>query len=112
MLNRFDGIDLFLQVVESGSFARAAERLHLSRSAVGKSIARLESRLGVRLFQRTTRSQTLTTEGELLLEHAQRAHGEMESAQALLEKRQNRFYAGAYAYPCPYCLGVAAWHPY
>ena len=85
MLNRFDGIDLFLQVVESGSFARAAERLHLSRSAVGKSIARLESRLGVRLFQRTTRSQTLTAEGELLLEHAQRAHGEMESAQALLE---------------------------
>lgn len=85
MLNRFDGIDLFLQVVESGSFARAAERLHLSRSAVGKSIARLESRLGVRLFLRTTRSQTLTAEGSLLLEHAHRAHSEMEAAQALLE---------------------------
>jgi len=84
MLNRFDGIDLFLQVVESGSFARAAER-HLSRSAVGKSIARLESRLGVRLFLRTTRSQTLTAEGSLLLEHAHRAHSEMEAAQALLE---------------------------
>ena len=85
MLNRFDGIDLFLQVVESGSFARAAERLHLSRSAVCKSIARLESSLGVRLFLRTTRSQTLTAEGSLLLEHAHRAHSEMEAAQALLE---------------------------
>lgn len=84
-MNRFDGIDLFLQVVESGSFARAAERLHLSRSAVGKSIARLENRLGVRLFLRTTRSQTLTAEGELLLEHARRANDEIEAAQALLE---------------------------
>ena len=42
-------------------------RLHLSRSAVGKSIARLEQRLGVRLFQRTTRSLKLTDNGALFL---------------------------------------------
>ncbi|WP_287147465.1 LysR family transcriptional regulator [Aeromonas sp.] len=63
MANSLNGIDLFATVVEAGSFARAAERLHLTRSAVGKGIARLEQRLGVQLFHRTTRSQSLTEEG-------------------------------------------------
>lgn len=92
MHNRFDGIDVFVLVVESGSFAKAAERLHLSRSAVGKSIARLETRLGVKLFHRTTRSQTLTEDGALLLEHSLRAYQEMDAAQNLLEngKRELR----------------------
>lgn len=92
MYNRFDGIDIFVLVVESGSFAKAAERLHLTRSAVGKSIARLESRLGVKLFHRTTRSQTLTEDGALLFEHSQRAYQEIDAAQNLLEsgKRELR----------------------
>ncbi|BDC88285.1 MULTISPECIES: LysR family transcriptional regulator [Aeromonas] len=63
MANTLNGIDLFATVVEAGSFAQAAERLHLTRSAVGKGVARLELRLGVQLFHRTTRSQSLTEEG-------------------------------------------------
>jgi DNA-binding transcriptional LysR family regulator len=59
------GIPVFVAVVECGNFAKAAERLHVTRSAVGKTVARLEARLGSALFQRTTRSQTLTEEGEL-----------------------------------------------
>lgn len=59
------GIPVFVAVVECGNFAKAAERLHVTRSAVGKTVARLEARLGAALFQRTTRSQTLTEEGEL-----------------------------------------------
>ncbi|WP_434639179.1 LysR family transcriptional regulator [Klebsiella sp. I138] len=59
------GIPVFVAVVECGNFARAAERLHVTRSAVGKTIGRLEGRLGVALFQRTTRRQALTEEGEL-----------------------------------------------
>ncbi|MCS5932734.1 LysR family transcriptional regulator [Klebsiella pneumoniae subsp. pneumoniae] len=47
-----------------GNFASAAAILHVTRSAVGKTIARLEARLGVALFQRTTRRQLLTEEGE------------------------------------------------
>jgi len=50
----------FVQAVMAGSFAEAAERMQLTRSAVGKSIARLEHRLGVRLFHRTTRQLNLT----------------------------------------------------
>ena len=63
MTDRLDGVTTFVQVVESGSFALAAERLDMTRSAVGKAIARLEKRLGARLLQRTTRSQSLTDDG-------------------------------------------------
>ena len=62
--DRLNGIEAFVQAAEAGSFALAAERLRLTRSAVGKSIARLEARLGVRLFHRTTRQQSLTDDGQ------------------------------------------------
>ena len=80
-----DGISTFVQVVETGGFTPAAERLGLTRSAVGKAIARLESRLGVRLLQRTTRSQTLTEEGLLYYERCTRALKELDAAEADLE---------------------------
>ncbi|WP_039788450.1 LysR family transcriptional regulator [Herbaspirillum huttiense] len=83
-MDSFSGISVFIQAVEAGSFIRAAERLHVTRSAVGKSIARLEERLGVRLFQRNTRSQSLTAEGRAYYERCLRALEELESAQALV----------------------------
>ncbi|MEK1911217.1 MAG: LysR family transcriptional regulator, partial [Pseudomonas chlororaphis] len=52
---RLKGIDVFVCVAESGSFTAAAEKMHLTGSAVSKSIARLEGRLGTRLLHRTTR---------------------------------------------------------
>ena len=64
MSDKLHGVTTFVQVVESGSFALAAERMNLTRSAVGKVISRLESRLGVRLLHRTTRSQSLTEDIE------------------------------------------------
>lgn len=60
---RLKGIDLFVCVADSGSFTAAAERLNLTSSAVSKGIARLESRLNARLFQRTTRRLALTEAG-------------------------------------------------
>jgi len=85
MTDRFDGIQTFLQVVESGSLTLAAERLNLTRSAVGKALARLEARLGARLLQRTTRSQNLTAEGQAYYEHCLRAQAELELAESGLE---------------------------
>ncbi|OMQ23765.1 LysR family transcriptional regulator [Serratia oryzae] len=85
MTDRLSGISVFVTVVEAGSFALAASRLHLSRSAVGKTIARLEQRLGVRLFHRTTRSQSLTDDGALFYERSLRALAEIRAAEALLE---------------------------
>ena len=59
-------LSVLVSVVETGNFARAADALGLSPSGVSRAISRLEERLGVRLLHRTTRSVTLTDEGERL----------------------------------------------
>ncbi len=64
MDNRIGDMETFLAVTSRSSFALAAKALRLTPSAVSRSIARLEARLGVQLIQRTTRSLTLTPEGE------------------------------------------------
>lgn len=84
--DRLDGLDVFVAAAEAGSFARAGQRLHLSRSAVGKSIARLEDRLGTRLFQRTTRQQRLTPEGEVFYERCVRVMAELDAAEAEIQQ--------------------------
>lgn len=60
-------LSVLVSVVETGNFARAADALGLSPSGVSRAIGRLETRLGVRLLQRTTRSVHLTDEGERLV---------------------------------------------
>lgn len=60
----YAGVIAFIAVVDEGSFTRAADRLGVGRSAVSRSVQKLERHLGVRLFARTTRSTTLTGEGE------------------------------------------------
>ena len=83
--DNIEGIPVFVAAVEAGSFSRAAEQLALSRSAVGKTVARLEQRLGVSLFQRTTRSQSLTEEGEIYYERCLKAFNELRDVEALLD---------------------------
>lgn len=61
----YAGVVAFIAVVTEGSFARAADRLGIGRSAVSRSVQKLEDQLNVRLFTRTTRSTTLTREGDL-----------------------------------------------
>jgi DNA-binding transcriptional LysR family regulator len=85
MAEKLDGIDVFVQAVEAGSFSLAATRLHLTRSAVAKIIARLEQRLGTRLFHRTTRSQSLTEDGQAYYEHCLRALAELDAGEAALD---------------------------
>jgi DNA-binding transcriptional LysR family regulator len=83
-MDTLGGLDIFVLVAERLSFAEAGRRLGLSPSAVGKSISRLESRLGVRVFNRTTRQVSLTAEGELLLERARRIREEIDDLAAVL----------------------------
>jgi DNA-binding transcriptional LysR family regulator len=61
----YAGVVAFIAVVTEGSFARAADRLGIGRSAVSRSVQKLEDQLNVRLLLRTTRSTTLTREGDL-----------------------------------------------
>ncbi len=64
----YAGVMAFIAVAHEGSFSRAADRLGIGRSAVSRSVQKLEGQLGVRLFLRTTRSTSLTREGELFHE--------------------------------------------
>jgi DNA-binding transcriptional LysR family regulator len=67
MADIFDGMDVFMAVAETLSFRRAGDRLGVTRPAISQAIGRLETRVGVPLFQRTTRSVRLTAAGERLL---------------------------------------------
>ena len=66
-MESMSSIECFVRSAEAGSFSEAARRLGLTSAAVGKNVARLEAKLGVRLFQRSTRSLTLTEAGERFL---------------------------------------------
>lgn len=72
----------FAQTARRGSFAEAARDLGSSPSTVAKSVARLEAALGVKLFHRTTRSVTLTADGERLFRRCERVLAEVEDLQA------------------------------
>jgi len=78
------GITVFVTAAHSDHFTQAADRLGLTKSAVGKSIARLEQRLGVKLFHRTTRLTRLTADGEAYLAACTSAMEEITAAQAAL----------------------------
>ncbi|MBN3789961.1 LysR family transcriptional regulator [Burkholderia sp. Ac-20353] len=85
MEDRLGGIAEFVDVVEAGSFAAAALRIGVTRSAVAKIVARLERRLGVRLLQRTTRHLSLTDEGLLYYEQCRRLLAELGETEAALD---------------------------
>jgi DNA-binding transcriptional LysR family regulator len=87
---RLHAIRAFVQAVQAGSFSRAAEQLGLSRSTVGKAVARLEQRLQVRLFQRTTRSLSLTDEGQLFYDDCLKALAALEAAESQLAARARK----------------------
>ena len=80
-MEALNGIAFFVQAAQARSFSAAGRVLGVSSSAVGKSVARLEQRLGVRLFHRSTRSITLTTEGALFLDRCRRILDELEAAE-------------------------------
>jgi DNA-binding transcriptional LysR family regulator len=81
---RLKGIEVFVSTADAGSFTAAAERLHLTTSAVSKSVARLEARLGARLFERTTRSLALTDAGEAYYRTCTRILADLEEAEGVL----------------------------
>jgi DNA-binding transcriptional LysR family regulator len=79
MIDHASEMAAFVRVVDSNGFSAAAPVLGLSPSAVSKLVTRLETRLGVRLLQRTTRALHLTQEGEVFYAAAKRIVGEIEA---------------------------------
>jgi DNA-binding transcriptional LysR family regulator len=72
---------VFAKVVELKSFSRAAQRLGISRSAASKHVSRLETVLGARLLNRTTRKLSLTEAGSSIREHCRRMAAEVEASE-------------------------------
>jgi DNA-binding transcriptional LysR family regulator len=86
-MDRLTGFEVFVAIVDSGSFSRAADRLALSPTMVSTHLARLEDRLGTRLINRTTRRFGLTPHGHLFLEEARAILEAVEQAESRLQMR-------------------------
>lgn len=78
---------IFAQVVQSGSLTAAADALDMPKSNVSRRLARLETELGVRLLERTTRKLHLTEVGSLYYEHCRRILEEAEHAELSVQQR-------------------------
>jgi len=81
-------IAVFVQVVESGSFTAAAERLDISKSVVSKYVTRLEDYLGARLLNRTTRRLSLTEVGRVFYDRSRKGLADIEDAQLEVSRLQ------------------------
>lgn len=86
LMDSLGALNVFVKAAEARSFTVAGRQLGVSPSAVGKAVVRLEERLGVRLFHRSTRAITLTPEGRLFLERCRRIFSEMEAAELELSQ--------------------------
>jgi len=80
-INRFTEMEVFVTVIEKGGFSAAARQVRLTPSAISKLIARLEARLGTRLFNRSTRQFQLTPEGCTFYEAAKRILADLNEAE-------------------------------
>ena len=87
-MDSLGSLNVFVRAAEARSFTVAGRQLGVSSSAIGKAVARMEERLGVRLFHRSTRSITLTAEGALFLERCRRIFSEIEAAELELSQTQ------------------------
>lgn len=104
LLDPLSGVTVFITAAGAENFTQAAERLGVTKSAVGKTIARIEQRLGVKLFHRTTRLTRLTADGEAYLAACTKALEEITSAQAALSSG-NRVLSGPVHIDMPVAFG-------
>lgn len=89
-MDQLNGLSVFSRAAETLSFVEAGRQLGLSASAVGKAVARLEQRLGVRLLQRSTRHISLTSEGALFYERCRRILDEVQDAELEITRTLDR----------------------
>jgi len=83
-MDRLQSMRVFVKVADNGSFARTAAQMDLSAAVVTRHVAELESHLGVRLLNRTTRSLSLTGAGQVYLERCRQIIDEVDEADALI----------------------------
>ncbi|HEY8026454.1 MAG TPA: LysR substrate-binding domain-containing protein [Burkholderiaceae bacterium] len=85
-MDRFEVMQVFLRVAETGSFTRAAEDMRLPRATVSLAVQQLEASLGTRVFHRTTRRVQLTQDGQALLERCRSLLQDLEEVEGLFQR--------------------------
>lgn len=83
-MDRFDALQAFARVVEAGSFTKAAQTLHMSKTTVTQLVQQLEARLRVKLLNRTTRQVKITPDGAVYYERVVRLLADLEDADTSL----------------------------
>ncbi|MBX8574828.1 LysR family transcriptional regulator [Pseudomonas cichorii] len=83
-MDRFDAMQAFARVVEAGSFTKAAETLHMSKTTVTQLVQQLEARLRVKLLNRTTRKVNVTADGAAYYERVVRLLADLDDAETSL----------------------------
>ncbi|MDH3778715.1 MAG: LysR family transcriptional regulator [Gammaproteobacteria bacterium] len=104
-MDKFEDLQAFVAVVETGSFTAAADRLDTAKSAVSRRVSALEERLGVQLLRRTTRVLNLTDTGQSFYEHSSRILADLEEAEAAVQQEHGEL-RGTLRVALPLSFGV------
>lgn len=104
-MDRFLEMQTFNTVVETGSFVRAADALHLSKAAVSRHVVELERRLGIRLLHRTTRRISLTPEGQIFYARGKDVLDELDDVESEITS-QRETVSGLLRINAPFTFGI------
>jgi len=104
-MDKFEDLQAFVSVVESGSFTAAAERLNADKSAVSRRVSSLEKHLGVQLMRRTTRTLNLTDTGRSFYERSARILADLEEAESAVAQEHGEL-SGRLRVALPLSFGV------
>ncbi len=105
-MNQLEEMKTFIRIVEAGSITKAAEQMNTVKSAISRRLSELESRLGINLLTRTTRSQTLTDSGEQFYKQCIRIIDDINEAESSLGN-ENTALSGRIKIAAPLSFGIA-----
>ena len=104
-MNKFEDLQAFIAVVDTGSFTAAAERLGADKSAISRRVSSLEAHLGVQLMRRTTRTLNLTDTGRSFYERSARILADLEEAESAVAQEHGEL-RGRLRVALPLTFGV------
>jgi DNA-binding transcriptional LysR family regulator len=108
-MDRFEDLQAFVAVVETGSFTAAADRLDMAKSAVSRRISGLEERLGVQLLRRTTRRLNVTDAGRSFYEQGVRVLADLDEAETSVLQEHGEL-RGTLRVALPLAFGIKHMH--
>ena len=108
---QIEDLRIYVAVIKAGNFTAAAEQLMLSKQYVSRRIAALEESLGARLLNRNTRKLSVTDNGQIFAQHAQRILDDVQEAQQAVSGRQ-QVLQGSFRLSVPMSFGISHLSPY